>query len=186
MELSSRITASKAMLSNYFVANHLPTPSFDVDGPQDALVPKCMVDVKAARVAILDDTEELRRLRLRPGDYLISYSADELLSQHAITRFRLAHSFPVGGEATFGEIAAISGLSETNVRRIIRHAVVKDILQEPRSGVVLHTRCRARWPRIPSSTTGRALAARNFGQLPPRHVMPWRDSPGPRSQARRP
>ncbi|RYP72569.1 hypothetical protein DL770_007949 [Monosporascus sp. CRB-9-2] len=138
IELSSRIAASTAILNDHFVANHLPTPSFDVDGRQDTLVPKRMVDVKAARAAITDDTEELRRLVLWPRDYLMSYSADELLSQHAITRFRLAHLFPVGGEATFGEIAAISGLSETIVRQIIRHSVVKDILQELRPGVVSH------------------------------------------------
>ncbi|RYP28175.1 hypothetical protein DL767_007323 [Monosporascus sp. MG133] len=113
-------------------------PSFDVDGRQDTLVPKRMVDVKAARAAIIDDTEELCRLVLGPRDYLMSCSADELLSQQAITRFRLDHSFPVGGEALFGEIAAISGLSEINVRQIIRQAVVKDILQESCPDVVSH------------------------------------------------
>ncbi|RYO90675.1 hypothetical protein DL766_006164 [Monosporascus sp. MC13-8B] len=40
--------------------------------------------------------------------------------------------------ATFGEIAAISGLSETNVRQSIRHAMVRDIFQAPRSGAISH------------------------------------------------
>lgn len=63
---------------------------------------------------------------------------NELISQQAIVRFRLAHSFPVGTEATFADIAAQSGLQETRVRQIIRHAIVKGIFLEPRPGVVAH------------------------------------------------
>lgn len=50
----------------------------------------------------------------------------------------MAHSFPVGSEASFGDIAATTGLNESVVRRIIRHAIVKKIFKEPRLGVVAH------------------------------------------------
>lgn len=53
-------------------------------------------------------------------------------------RFRLAHSFPAGSEASFAEIAAATGLQEAKARRVIRHAIVKGIFSEPRPGVVAH------------------------------------------------
>ncbi|RYP57680.1 hypothetical protein DL769_009335 [Monosporascus sp. CRB-8-3] len=80
IELSPRIAANTAILNDYLVANHLPMSSFDVDGPQNTLVPKHMVDVPAARVAIIDDTEELRRLVLGPRDHLMSYWGSKLLT----------------------------------------------------------------------------------------------------------
>ncbi|RYP60843.1 hypothetical protein DL771_010354 [Monosporascus sp. 5C6A] len=137
-ELATRIAANTNKLNDYFVAHNLPTPSFGVNGPLDTLVPKEEKEVEAARVAIIDDTQELRRLVLGPREYLMSYTHDELISQQAITRFRLAHSFPVGKEASFADIAATTGLKEINVRQIIRHSIVKDIFAEPRPGIVSH------------------------------------------------
>lgn len=61
-----------------------------------------------------------------------------MISQQAIVRFRLAHAFPAGAEATFADVARYSGLQEITVRQIIRHAIVKGIIQEPRPGVIAH------------------------------------------------
>ncbi|KAK4206754.1 S-adenosyl-L-methionine-dependent methyltransferase [Rhypophila decipiens] len=138
IELASRIAANTKKLNDYLVANNLPTPSFDVKGPKANLVPKQEIEVQAARAAIIDDTQELRRLVLGPREYLMSYTHNELISQQAITRFGIAHSFPVGSEASFAEIATKTGLPETNVRQVIRHAINKDIFVEPRPGVVAH------------------------------------------------
>lgn len=158
-ELASRIAANTTKLNDYLVASNLPTPSFDVDGPKDTLVPKKETDVEAARVAIIDDTQELRRLVLGPREYLMSYSVSPvpqkhstphlltaasnvqhngLISQQAITKFGIAHSFSVGSEASFAEIASVTGLNETNVRQVLRHAIIKDIFTEPRPGIVAH------------------------------------------------
>lgn len=68
----------------------------------------------------------------------MSKSQNELLSQQAIVRFRLAHSFPVGSEATFSQISETSGLPENCVRQIIRHAVAHGIFVEPRRGFISH------------------------------------------------
>ncbi|OTA59190.1 S-adenosyl-L-methionine-dependent methyltransferase [Hypoxylon sp. EC38] len=138
VELSSRIAANTAILNDYLASHNLPAPSFDVNAPLDTLVPKNEVEVKKARVSIIDDTLELRRLVLGPREYLMSYSHNELISQQAVTRFGIARSFPVGSEATFAEIAAATGISEANIRRIIRHAVLRNIFVEPRPGVVSH------------------------------------------------
>lgn len=73
-KLANRIAANTTKLNDYLVARNLPTPSFGVDGPKDTLVPKQEAEVEAARVAIIDDTQELRRLVLGPREYLMSYT----------------------------------------------------------------------------------------------------------------
>lgn len=56
----------------------------------------------------------------------------------AITRLGMANSFPINKQASFRQIAEKTRLSEENVRRLIRHAVVKGIFQEKHKGVVTH------------------------------------------------
>jgi hypothetical protein len=74
VELSARIAENTATLDAYLTSNNLPTPSFNVDGPRDSLIPKSEVDVEKARIAIVEDTTELRSLALGPRDYLMSCS----------------------------------------------------------------------------------------------------------------
>ncbi|KAK7995206.1 s-adenosyl-l-methionine-dependent methyltransferase [Apiospora arundinis] len=138
VELSSRIAANTAKLNDYLVSNNLPTLSFDINAPTESLISKENTELEAARVAVIDDTQELRNLMLGPREYLMSFTHDELISQQAIVRFRLAQAIPVGGEATFAEIAAICGLTETLARQFLRHAIVKGIFTETRRGVVGH------------------------------------------------
>ncbi|KAI1181598.1 S-adenosyl-L-methionine-dependent methyltransferase [Nemania serpens] len=138
VELANRIASNTVKIDDYLLSHNLPTPSFDVDGPLDTLIPKNELSIESLRVAIIDDTLELRRLVLGPREYLTSYAWDDLLSQQAIARYRIAHSFPVGQEASFAEIAAAIGLEEGMVRRLIRHATVRDIFSETRPGIVAH------------------------------------------------
>ncbi|KAI0156804.1 S-adenosyl-L-methionine-dependent methyltransferase [Xylariaceae sp. FL1272] len=138
LELSARIAANSAKLNAYLHAHQLPNPSFGADGPRDSLVPKSEKDVEAARAAIIEDTMELRSLALGPREYVMSFSHNDVLSLQAITRFKLAHLFPVGTEITFPELAERCRLSEPTVRQIIRHAIVLNVFCEPRPGVVAH------------------------------------------------
>ncbi len=57
----------------------------------------------------------------------------------AISRFKIASSFPLHSEATFAQISEACGLKEPDVRRLLRHAMTKHIFCEPRKGVVVHT-----------------------------------------------
>ena len=61
------------------------------------------------------------------------------MSLHGIYHYKLAEAFPVGSEATFGQIARRSGLNEPDLRRILRHAMAHRIFREVREGVVAHT-----------------------------------------------
>ncbi|KAI0411470.1 hypothetical protein F5X98DRAFT_380732 [Xylaria grammica] len=46
---------------------------------------------------------------------------------------------PLGGQTSFQEIATKTGLSELNIRRVLRHAITLRVLQEPEPGTVAHT-----------------------------------------------
>jgi hypothetical protein len=61
------------------------------------------------------------------------------LSLHCIYAFKIAHTFPVDGEATFEDISAACGLNVIGIRRILRHAMTNHIFQEVRPGTVVHT-----------------------------------------------
>ncbi len=75
VELANRIANNTAKVNDYLLSHDLPTPSFDVAGPLDTLIPKHELDIESARVAVIDDTLELRRLVLGPREYLMSYTA---------------------------------------------------------------------------------------------------------------
>lgn len=81
VELATRIANNTATINDYLRSHNLPTPSFDVDGPLDTLIPKHETDVESARVAVIDDTLELRRLVLGPREYLMSYTVGALSRQ---------------------------------------------------------------------------------------------------------
>ncbi|KAH8895954.1 O-methyltransferase [Thozetella sp. PMI_491] len=142
VDLSGRIAANTAKVHQYLVAHNLPQPSFNEDAPVPGLIPENAPEIQAARMAIIRDTLELRRLMLgcTPREYLMSFTPNENLSLQATVRFDLAKTFPVEGEASFADIAAATGvLSEASTRQLVRHAITKNIFREPRPGVVAHS-----------------------------------------------
>ena len=62
-----------------------------------------------------------------------------LICIQAIEKFNIATSFPVGGEASFSQIAKASGISEDDTKRVLRQAMTQHIFKEPRPGYVAHT-----------------------------------------------
>lgn len=80
VELSQRIATNTTKLNDFLEANGLPTPTFDVDGPLGHSIPDDAAEIHAARAAIIDDTQELRRLVLGPKEYLMSYCVSDLLT----------------------------------------------------------------------------------------------------------
>ncbi|KAI1123475.1 S-adenosyl-L-methionine-dependent methyltransferase [Nemania abortiva] len=138
-ELSARIAANTSKISEYLSANNLPYPSFGCDTPLYGAIPNDAPEMQALRQSLIDDTAELRHLMLGPRDYLTSFVPNALLPQQAVTRFGLARNLPVGSETTFAEMAASSGLTESNVRKLVRYAVAQKIFEEPRPGIITHS-----------------------------------------------
>lgn len=139
VELATRIATNTTKVSNYLTENNIPQPSFDPETPLYGCVPKDAPEIEALRQSVLSDTAELRDLLLGPREYLLSFVNNSLLPQQAITRFGLAQKLPVGGETTFAEMAASSGLTENHVRKLVRFAVSQRIFSEPRPGVIVHS-----------------------------------------------
>ncbi|KAL8737029.1 MAG: hypothetical protein Q9181_002093 [Wetmoreana brouardii] len=118
-------------------AANLATPSFGTEGLNDSLLRD---EIAESRQSIIEATEELHALMLGPVGLLTSHSHEIFISLQAIYRFKLANAFPTGQEeASFDEIAQISGLPSSKVQRILRHAISNRIFCEPRTGIVAHT-----------------------------------------------
>ncbi|KAK4216229.1 S-adenosyl-L-methionine-dependent methyltransferase [Rhypophila decipiens] len=138
VELANRISANTAIIDNYLETHNLPPLSFNVDGPTNDWIHDAQPEMAAARDAVIDDTEELGRLVTGPRDHIMNSTLHRLSAYQVISRFRLAHAFPIDKEATFAEIAAASGLRKSVTRQVIRLGVVNGYFVEPRPGVVAH------------------------------------------------
>lgn len=139
-DLAARISANTAKVNEYYLVHKLPLPSFEVDGPLGSLIPPgAAPEIEAARQAVIFDCQELRILMQGPSQYLSGFAATDLVGMQGITRFGLAHAIPVGGEATFAELAAKAQIGETHMRRLLRLAISQHVFKEVRPGVVGHT-----------------------------------------------
>ncbi|KAI1180010.1 S-adenosyl-L-methionine-dependent methyltransferase [Nemania sp. FL0916] len=142
VELAQRIANNTSKVSEYLTANELPQPSFDIDAPLYGPVPRdAEPEIVNMRQSVLEDIEELQHLMLGSRDLLATYcfNHNSLLPHQVITRFGLARNLPIGGETTFAEMAASSGLAENDIRKLIRYAVTQRVFEEPRPGVITHS-----------------------------------------------
>ncbi|KAL8707087.1 MAG: hypothetical protein Q9225_007832 [Loekoesia sp. 1 TL-2023] len=137
--LSKVISDNTRKVADYLSSQKLPFPSFDLSGPLESCVPADAEEVELARQKIIDATQKLQDLMLGPRDYLQSFPHDELISMQAVSRFKMASSFPTDEETSFAHIANECGLPEPIVRRLLRYAMTKHIFREPRKGIVAHT-----------------------------------------------
>lgn len=67
----------------------------------------------------------------------------------ALQRFKIASSFPCNETSTFGEIAKVCSIPESDCRRLMRHAMTFYIFSEPSPGVVAHTASSKALAEIP-------------------------------------
>ncbi|KAM7217512.1 S-adenosyl-L-methionine-dependent methyltransferase [Rhypophila decipiens] len=145
VQLSNRIATNTAKIDAYLDENSLPTPSFSAQYDQPSPLPTTAPpEILAARKAILQDTLELRQLMLGPREHALELAnPNALLSQLAIARLGLASLVPLDDGAsttTFSAIASTTGLSERNIRRLIRHAISQRVFVEgPSPGQVSHS-----------------------------------------------
>lgn len=58
-----------------------------------------------------------------------------------MSRFELAHAFPVGSEITYHDLATKAGVGETHIRKLVRHAITQQIFTEIRPGTIAHSAC---------------------------------------------
>ncbi|CAG8978171.1 hypothetical protein HYALB_00011487 [Hymenoscyphus albidus] len=134
-ELTTIVSTHTQKIDDYLLSHNKPTPSFDVGCPELDL-PE---DLQASRELVIDATTELKELLQGPKQFLLSNPPNYFVSLHAIYRYNIEQTFPVGGEATFDQVSKVCGLNEPDVRRVLRHAMAHHIFREPRKGIVAHT-----------------------------------------------
>ncbi|KAL5341993.1 O-methyltransferase-like protein [Aspergillus crustosus] len=151
VELAAHIQQRTADIDAYLQENNLPQPSFDEDGPTEHnLTSEEMVK---ARDDVLGATLELHNLILGPAMCLRPFLNG--VSLQAIYKYNIAAYVPVHGEVSFAELASKTGLSEHNIRRILRYAMVfHHAFREPREGFVAHTAASRRLREDPILMAG--------------------------------
>ena len=71
-ELAAIISENTAKVHNYYTSNGLTPPTFDVNAPNDSLIPPEAREAQDARVAVIEATKKLRNYMLGPRDFLLS------------------------------------------------------------------------------------------------------------------
>jgi hypothetical protein len=107
----------------------------DINAPNK---PATTGDAETSRMKAISAAEELRDLLKGPAE-LIRYDWTEHASMRIINRLDIPSMVPVGSEVPFSVIAGKTALPERDVRRILRHGMVRHIFTEPRKGYVAHT-----------------------------------------------
>ncbi|SPO05440.1 related to sterigmatocystin 8-O-methyltransferase precursor [Cephalotrichum gorgonifer] len=150
-ELAATISEAAQALTSYLEANNLPAPSFAEDGPAD--YPKAP-EVIGARFQLLGALHDLVHLAMGPTEYPfiqpIYWNHDGMVLD-VLNQFNFFSAVPLGGSATYSEIAQATTVPESIVRRIVRHAMTNRIFVEspPGSGRVAHTATSAFLARNP-------------------------------------
>jgi hypothetical protein len=155
VELAQTISRETEKLDRHIEENDLPEPSFDVDAP--LIFPKVSGELKKAREEVMRATKELRGLVAGPTEsvrwmawdasspFLSSSRTDaddskhnNSLSLHAIYHYKIAQLVSLDTPVSFAQIALSTGLSELNIRRLLRHAMTNQIFYEPSPGFIAH------------------------------------------------
>ncbi|KAM5467369.1 hypothetical protein MauCBS54593_005337 [Microsporum audouinii] len=135
IQLAATISSSVLKIQETLDILGAPSPSFDENASP------LPIDIGKAQDAVLDATAELHDLLTEPSNIIHrSARGDKSACLQVISRFGIAGLIPPDGQASFGEIAKKTPLTEQMVGRIIRHAAMMRIFYEPEPGIVKHTK----------------------------------------------
>ncbi|KAL9124976.1 MAG: hypothetical protein Q9217_005755 [Psora testacea] len=137
-ELVNVISTNVAKLDDHIKGEGLKNPDFSAEQPPVLALPP---DLHVCRDKILEATEDLQALIAGPAGHLQRQTLEHtnLIGLHAIYRFGIATSFPVGESASYGDIAKSCGLEEAIVTRFIRYVMTKHMFCETPDGRIIHT-----------------------------------------------
>uniref|UniRef100_A0A8H7N0J7 O-methyltransferase C-terminal domain-containing protein n=1 Tax=Bionectria ochroleuca TaxID=29856 RepID=A0A8H7N0J7_BIOOC len=125
--LAETISQTANALAAKLEQDGFPAPSFAEDGLAD--YPK-MPELMGIRMTLLDAVADLQRLALGPmdsnflGPILLNYDATAI---DILNQFNFWDAIPLGGSATYAEIATKVNLPESLVRRILKYATTNRI-----------------------------------------------------------
>ncbi|OCK81485.1 S-adenosyl-L-methionine-dependent methyltransferase [Lepidopterella palustris CBS 459.81] len=140
-DLAALISSSTAVITRYLEENRLPQPSFRPDAP--GALPE-VPEVQGARMALIEAAAKIQHLATGADDFLWQQSLVLKHDQAVIdvfNQFDVWDAVSLNQPATYASIAAKTGLSEPNLRRLMRHAMTIGLFTEtaPGSEQVVHT-----------------------------------------------
>ena len=149
-QLADVISASAHTISDYLEQNHLPQPSFEVNGPITlGLSPQ----VEGVRRAAIDALQELLDLLQGPVACMLPRVCSESAlenpaelwqyngtSLQVISRHDIARKVPIEGSISFSDLAEATDIQVNDLKRIMRFAMsFHRLFTEPTEGFVAHS-----------------------------------------------
>ncbi|KAL6694171.1 O-methyltransferase domain-containing protein [Trichoderma pleuroticola] len=139
------VTELTTTLTTTLRARNLPAPSFNEDAP-GSLPPD--QDVQGPRTKLVGALMDMLHLAMGPNEYFITQNmwlGNEAMALDVLNRFNFWGAVPVGGSASYAEIAAATKLPEQMARRFLRFGMSMYLFREesPGSSRIVHTAASA-------------------------------------------
>ncbi|KAL9619983.1 MAG: hypothetical protein Q9160_005452 [Pyrenula sp. 1 TL-2023] len=135
-ELAAQISSHTAKVEQHLMSKGLPQPSFLPDGPTNMRID--LPDIEKARFAAIGAAMEIQDLLQGPVALINPMMTP--VSLEAIYRWDIPKHVPLDDEISFKDLADRVKLSEPNLRRILRFAMIAHrIFREPTIGFVAHS-----------------------------------------------
>ncbi|KAI8944914.1 O-methyltransferase-like protein [Xylaria longipes] len=141
-ELASAIVANTKIVSNWYAANNLPLPSFDINSPTTIAIPPSEKEVAAAHAQVIADSFSLHNVLKGPNEMLMGLAANNVndtMSLQAMRRFKVAEKFGLDERVSFEFLSRACGVNVVDLSRLVRHAMTNHIFREDEDGLVAHT-----------------------------------------------
>ncbi|KAI0182297.1 S-adenosyl-L-methionine-dependent methyltransferase [Xylaria flabelliformis] len=141
-ELAFSISTNTKIVNDYYVANNLPLPSFDINSPRTIAIPASEKEVSAAHAQIIADSFSLHNVLKGPNEMLMGLAANNVndtLSLQAMRRFKVAEKFGLDEKVSFEFLSQACDVNIVDLSRLIRHAMTNHIFREDENGLVAHT-----------------------------------------------
>ncbi|KAF4632321.1 hypothetical protein G7Y89_g5805 [Cudoniella acicularis] len=147
VQLATTILEHTQKVDSYLAVENIPTPSFEISCPPRLALP---ASIQESQHAVVEASDELMALMLGPAASLTAlHPHNSWTSLQAIQRLGIANSFSPSTTSTFSAIAQACSQSESDIRRLLRHAMTYFIFQEPSPGIVAHTASSKALAEIP-------------------------------------
>ncbi|RDW65978.1 hypothetical protein BP6252_09613 [Coleophoma cylindrospora] len=97
---------------------------------------------RTARLDIIDMIPDLQRVLIGERDTIrnMTWSPLNLVTLQAINRFKIAQNVPLDGSISYKSLSAVCSVNESQLRRLVRHAMTNRIFYEPEKEQVAHTK----------------------------------------------
>ncbi|OCL03487.1 S-adenosyl-L-methionine-dependent methyltransferase [Glonium stellatum] len=138
-DLAEQISTASKAISGFLAEKDGPPLSFAQDGALE--FPSGPEDIMIARRNLREATKKLYDLVTGPSEHLrwLACRYHDLSSLRWIYHFKIAEAIPLNSEVSFAEVASKAGVDESQVRRVLRHAMTNNLFCEPKVGYVAHT-----------------------------------------------